>query len=213
MRNKTGKRSSTLRGIDRGAAGRVSPFVLDAAQRTISIKASRLQAPQNIYDADLAGIEHRVGDVRLFFGKLKRAVPDSLRTRIEIRYPVETFYKHFWNNSRDFHERIRAYMEQWPSTKELKRPRLSEMETDKDHSEWANFDYMAHSGTEGAIDFFHLPPGGLARFAKTGSVDDLELEAILRVQLSVGELLAFLDSCTAIAAEVESYLPPGMRKE
>ena len=213
MGNKAGKRSSALRRADRGAAGRASPLVLDAAQRTISINTSRLQAPQNIYDADLAGIEHRVGDVRLFFGKLKWAVPDKLRTRIEVRYPVETFYKHFWNNSREFHEEIRAYMQQWPSAEERKRPRLSEMEADKDHSEWANFDYMAHSGTEGAIDFFHLPPGGLARFAKTGSVDDLELEAILRVQLTVGELLALLDCCTAIAAEVESYLPPGMRKE
>ena len=186
--------------------------MVNTADGTVSIDPTKLGAPQNIYDADLAGIEHRVGDVRLFFGKLKRAVPNKLRTRIEIRYPVETFYRHLWKNSRAFHKEIRGYMQQWPAAEKPDPTRLSEMEADRDHSEWANFDYMAHSGTEAAIDFFHLSPGGLARFAKSASVDDLELEAILRVQLTVGELLALLDRCADVAAEVKSYLPPSVRE-
>ena len=209
------KKAGTRRSVERrnsAGARRLSALVVNISEKSISVDVSKLQAPQNIYDADLAGIEHRVGDIRLFFGKLKRAAANKLRTRLEIRYPVETFYTHFWGNSRGFHERVRNYVKQWPSDQERDRPQLSEMEADKDHSEWANFDYMAHSGTEAAIDFFHLSPGGLSRFAQTASVDDLELEAILRVQLTVGELLALLDRCAHVAAEVESYLPPSVRE-
>lgn len=219
MKKSGGSRRSTLRKRDATSARRLNAIVVDASERSIGVDVSRLPRPQNIYDADLAGIEHRYGDVRLFFGKLKRAAQNTLRTRVEIRYPVETFYKHWWQNSRSFHERARQYVKQWPSAEwwpsehERGELRLSEMEADKDHSEWANFDYMAHSGTEAAVDFFHLSPGGLARFAKTASADDLELEAILRVQLTVGELLALLDRCIDVASEVESYLPPSVRDE
>ena len=66
---------------------------------------------------------------------------------------------------------------------------LHELSADKDHSEWANFDFMGYSGTEAAMDFFHLPPGDIARFGKTGVAANLVLEPILRVQLGVGQLL------------------------
>ena len=193
------------------ASQQLNALQVNASERSIVIDMSKLAPPQNIYDADCAGVEHRRGDVRLFFGKLKLPGRNQLRSRIEIRYPVETFYRHLWQNSRSFHEKLREYAQQWPSDHGRDQLSLTEVEADKDHSEWANFDYIAHSGTEAAIDFFHLPAAALARF-KQGSVNDLELEAVLRVQLTADELLRLLDRCAEVVSEIESYLPNNVRE-
>jgi hypothetical protein len=192
---------------------RVGALSVDVSERSIGIDMSKLPQQQKIYDADLAWIEHHPGDVRLLFGKLNNMTRASLRTRVEVRYPVECFYKHWWMNSRGLHERLREYAKRWPQDEELARLQPGKMEAEKEHSEWANFDYMAHSGTEAVVDFFHLSPAGLARFAKSASVRDLELEPVLRVQLIFGELLTLLDRCADVVSEIESYLPSNFREE
>ena len=210
MKNK----GTIARRSPRSASGRkVGALSVDVSRQLVTIDMSKLPLQQNIYDADLAWIEHRPGDVRVLFGKLKRPNLDALRTRVEIRYPVEAFYKHLWENSRDLHKSLRSYAEQWPQDEEHGRLRPDEMEAEKEHSEWANFDYIAHSGTEAVIDFFRLSPGGMARFMQTESATDLELVAALRVQLAVGALLKLLDRCDEVASEVESYLPAKLREE
>lgn len=211
MTKRAGKRRPMVPRGDSGSSQQLNAVLVNASERSIAIDVSRLAPPQNIYDADCAGVEHRRGDVRLFFGKLKLPRRDQLRSRIEIRYPVETFYKHLWQNSRGFHERLRQYAQQWSSDYGHDQLILTEVEAEKDHSEWANFDYMAHSGTEAAIDFFHLPAAALARF-KQGSANDLELAAILRVQLTAYELLRLLDRCADVVSEIESYLPNNVRE-
>ena len=115
MTKSAGKRRSIVRRGNSGSSQQLTALQVNASERSIAIDVSRLAPPQNIYDADCAGVEHRRGDVRLFFGKLKLPRRDQLRSRIEIRYPVETFYKHLWQNSRGFHERLRQYAQQWSS--------------------------------------------------------------------------------------------------
>ncbi len=182
-------------------------LILNAEDRSVSIDMSRLGPPLKTYDADLASLEHRENDIRLFFGKLRLPGRDSLATRVEIRYPIELFHKHLWQNSREFHGRLRERAEALRISRSMERCQLHEMEADKDHSEWANFDFMGYSGTEAAIDFFHLPPTDLARFEKTGAMMNVALEPILRVQLGVGQLLRLLDSCADAVPEIENYLP------
>ena len=130
-----------------------------------------------------------------------------MRTRVEIRYPIEAFYCHFWQNSRGFHERVRTFARQRQLSEPREQHNLCDLEADRDHSEWANFDYMAHSGTEAVIDFFHLPPAELARFTQTGDASGLDLEAILRIQLDVSQLLGLLDSCSEAISEIQRHLP------
>lgn len=183
-------------------------LILNAEDRSVSVDLSRLGPPLKTYDADLASLEHRESDVRLFFGKLRLPERDALSTRVEIRYPIELFYKHLWQNSREFHGRLseRAAALRISQSSDRRR-QLHELRSGKDHSEWANFDFMGYSGTEAAIDFFHLPPTDLARFEKTGVMSNVALEPILRVQLGVDQLLGLLESCADAAPEIEKYLP------
>jgi len=50
-----------------------------------------------MYDADTAWVEElSTGDVRLFFAKRDRNDSGQLRSRLEIRYPVENLVGHLW---------------------------------------------------------------------------------------------------------------------
>ena len=182
-------------------------LILNAEDRSVSVDLSKLGSPLKTYDADLASLEHSGSSVRLFFGKLRLPKRGSLATRVEIRYPIEFFYKHLWQNSREFHGRLRERAAALRISESPAQRQLHELEADKDHSEWANFDFMGYSGTEAAIDFFHLPPTDFARFEKTGAMANVALEPILRVQLGVDQLLGLLESCADAAPEIEKYLP------
>ena len=88
-------RKSSVAVTQRRSAGkRTGALILNAEDRSISIDLSKLASPQRTYDADLASLEHREGDVRLFFGKLRLPKRSTLATRVEIRYPIEFFYNH-----------------------------------------------------------------------------------------------------------------------
>ena len=203
-------RKSSVAVTQRRSAGkRTGALILNAEDRSVSIDVSKLAPPQRTYDADLASLEHREGDVRLFFGKLRLPKRSTLATRVEIRYPIEFFYNHLWKNSRAFHEGLRERAASVIVSRSSDQRQLHELSADKDHSEWANFDFMGYSGTEAAMDFFHLPPGDIARFGKTGVAANLVLEPILRVQLGVGQLLGLLDACADTIPEIEKYLPRG----
>ena len=43
--------------------------MIGPADRSISVNLSKLDSPQNEYDADVAWVEHKPGDVRILFGK------------------------------------------------------------------------------------------------------------------------------------------------
>lgn len=202
------KRTSLAASQRSWAARRTGALILNAEDRSISIDVSKLGPPQRTYDADLASLEHREGDIRLFFGKLKLPERNTLASRVEIRYPIESFYHHLWHNSRKFHDALRGRAASVLS-RPLDQRQLHTLIADRDHSEWANFDFMGYSGTEAVIDFFHLPTTDIARFEKTGAAPNLGLEPILRVQLGVDQLLGLLESCAESVPEIEKYLPRG----
>lgn len=174
--------------------------------RSIKIDLSKLSAPTNLYDADLATIFHSDGEVSLFFAKKAIGEENKLRTRIELRYPPENLVHHFWKNSRDFHVRLRQFAEDWPKKKALEAD-LRSWSSARDHSEWVNFEAMSHAGTEATIDFYQLPPPGIARFNQGLGSGNLQIVPIVRVQLTVFEMLRLLDATAPVVAEIERYLP------
>jgi len=175
--------------------------------KTIRIDYAKLETPGNVYDADYAWITHRAGSTSLFFGKLNHDSPGSLRTRLEVRYPIEAFLRHFWANSRTFHQKLKEFAADWPIDPERAATDPRGFKAEKEHSEWANFEYVAHSGSEAGIDFFRLPPAGIAQFAKGQGTSGLKCSSVVRVHLTSFELLQLLDQVDAAADAVRGYLP------
>jgi hypothetical protein len=206
--------NQSLARIPASDSGQTAPVHIGAlrvggARREIVIDMTKLASPPNAYDADVAWVEHSPGQpVVFYFGKLDRQ-GRGLKSRLALRYPPENFVTHFWKNSRAFHDGLREYVARWPSDAKRLALHPEEMDAQRDHSEWVNFDYMAHSGTEAGIDFFHIPPAGVARYAKNQGTAGLELLPRIRVQLTVQELLNLLEACAPIAEEVKEYMPTG----
>jgi hypothetical protein len=61
-------------------------------------------------------------------------------------------------------------------------------DADRDHSEWANIETMAHSGTEASLDFYTLPASGIAKFMKGQGSSQLIVRPVVRVQMNIFEL-------------------------
>jgi hypothetical protein len=66
---------------------------------------------------------------------------------------------------------------------------------------------MAHAGTEASIDFYQLPPFGLAQFSKGSGASQLVVTPIVRVQMTIFELCRLLDAVAKVVTEIEAYLP------
>lgn len=200
--------------VDRQPSAGSKLEVLDDAistglDRSLTIDMAKLPTPNLSYDADYAWIEHQPGDLRLFFAKRNRDNPLGLRSRLEVRYPPESLVGHFWRNSREFHQQMKAFAVQWPKHHERDDVRPETLKTDKEHSEWANFEAMAHSGTEAMIDFFTLPVWGVAKFVGGQGSSGLKMVPVVRIQMTVFELTRLLDSMESVVTEIKNYLPPG----
>jgi hypothetical protein len=175
--------------------------------RTINIDLAKLPSPLNVYDADFAWIEHHAGRVSLLFGKGNRDEPGKLRTRLEVRYPPENLVGNFWRNSREFHRKLRAYVDKWPADGLRDSVDPAKMPAGRDHSECANFEAIAHAGTEAVIDFYLMPPVGIARYAQGQGSAGLKFSPVVRVHLSIFELIRLLDASGSVVEQINSYLP------
>ncbi|SRR6266545_4445226 len=204
-----GKHNRALAEVSRGRPDiALDAVYLEGSDKNIHINPSKLSPPVNFYDADLAWAEERHGAVSLFFAK-EHLSGKKLRTRVEIRYAYEPFILHFWHNSRDFHKGLReAYPSRFLPQEGMPRGSLTAMESDREHSDWANFEYICYHGTQASLDFFRLPPAGIARFLTSGGSSGLVVEPILRIHTTAGELCHLLDLCEPIAERVRGILPP-----
>lgn len=207
------RRSSGGRALERRPAGRSETRVVEdpisvGLDKTISIDLSKVAAPANIYDADIAWVTHQPGLVSLFFGKRDLNEKGRLRTRLELRYPAENLVHHFWNNSRDFHEKVRAFVGLWPTAAtQAPQPSVGDWKAEKDHSEWVNFEAMAHAGSEATLDFYSIPAFGIAKYRGGGGTASLKIIPIVRVNLTVFELLRLMDAVAPVIRAIEEYLP------
>lgn len=214
MTSKVRHQQRALARMDRQPSAGSLPHVVDPVSvgldRSITIDMAKLPQPTVSYDADYAWIEHKPGDVRLFFAKGTHDDQGRLRSRLELRYPPESLLGHFWRNSREFHERMKTFAAKWPDVRDDRDAvRPETFKAEKEHSEWANFESMAHSGTEALIDFYSLPVTGLARFVAGQGSDGLKIISVVRVQMTIFELTRLLDSMEQTVREIENYLPEG----
>src|SRR5262245_26469562 len=72
--------------------------------KQIRVDMSKLPPPANVYDADVAWVEHSAPSISLMFGKRVPGSADEFRTRLEIRYPPENLVRQLWRNTRSFHD-------------------------------------------------------------------------------------------------------------
>ena len=206
-RRSGGSRAIERRPADQTEARFVEDPITVGLDKNINIDLTKVAAPANIYDADVAWVTHQPGQVSLFFGKRDLNGKNRLRTRLELRYPAENLVHHFWNNSRDFHERLRAFVSLWPDSANTA-PRLADAwQAEKDHSEWVNFEAIAHAGTEATLDFYSIPAVGIARFRRGDGSASLTIVPVVRVNLTVFELLRLMDAIKPVVKDIEAYLP------
>jgi hypothetical protein len=179
---------------------------------SIGIEPKKLPVPTNVYDADFAWPVLRYGAVSLFFGKADEPGVNGqleLRSRVEVRYPAESFFHHLWVNSREFHRKLPEILQKAPRWDGRDQINPAGLKAEREHSEWANFDILFQSGSQASLDFYLLPPSSLGFYnavrKATGQADPslLRVEPVLRVFTTTRELEHLLDACSAIADELE----------
>lgn len=181
-------------------------------ETSLGIDSSKLEAPERGYDADVAWIDYRTGKLSLYFAKLNRIDPSMLQSCLEIRYPPEDFVNTFWRISAGFLEKLKTYVDSWPhEAMDLVVP-PTKATTERFYSEWVSFTYMSHSGTEAALDFYHLSPAAIARYAQRKTVEGMRLRAVVRVQMTVFELFALMNRATPIVEDIMKILPSSHRQ-
>lgn len=174
---------------------------------TIFVNTAHLGTPPHSYDATFASVELRHNAISLFFGKENPEDPHRLQSRLEVRYPVEGFVLHLVRNSRRFHADIKKHLALWSNRTPEAVQELSALHADKSHSEWVNFDYISRSGSQASLDFFHLPPSGLARWVQGQGSKGVELVPKIRVLTTLTQLDILLDSAVKLAEKVAPTLP------
>jgi hypothetical protein len=179
---------------------------------SIKVNLAKLAAPVNVYDADMAWLKHKTGVLSLFFAKRSLSEEKIFRTRLEVRFPPENFVQ-FWENSKDFAGRVSTFIDKWPKDEERSQLDPAGWKAEKDHSEWANFGTIAHSGTEAALDFYTLPPAGVARYIMGQGTSQLILTPVVRVQMTIFELSILLETMAVTVSNIKDYLPKSLTEE
>lgn len=197
----------------KNAVGVYQQGALEVTAKGLKVNAAKLREPDLVYEADFAWVKVRNGAVSLFFGKQDLNDATKLRTRLEIRFPFESFIKHFWQTSREFHVAMREYIAQAPGDPDRDRVSAESMQGLKDHSQRANFNYIARYGTEAALDFYYLGPTGVASLAQGLGTNALHMDPVARVQITTQELLRLLDQAEPLVANLTAQLPLAERED
>jgi hypothetical protein len=185
----------------------IGPFLVNSEENSIALDVSKVEGPDRVYDADVGWIEHRSGTASLVFAKFDRDEPGQLKSRLEVRYPPEDLLLTFWGNSRSFFGRLRSYVSKWDAeSRQTTTPPL-EARAAQSHSEWASFTYMSHSGSEAALDFYHIAPSALAIWARNKETRNLKLRSIVRVQMTTFELYSLILRVQTALDEIRAHIP------
>ena len=195
------------------ATRQIGALRVGLADNSIAIDASKLDAPSQGYDADVAWVDYRPGNVSLLFAKHSRDDAEVLQSRLEVRYPVENLILTFWKGSPEFYDKLQSYVESWPQAARFVAEPPLKSRAEKSHSEWASYAYLSHSGTAAGIDFYYLSSSAIARFAKSGSVEGLRLRPVVRVQLTSFALFKLLEQVRALVGEIEASVSERHRNE
>ncbi len=117
----------------------------------LGIDFSKAPVPEHFYVADYLYVEEDQSQIMLSFGKLDRPATDRLRSKVEIYFSPVMFVRQLWASSREFHERLKKYVE----TRGLRPPRWDRLfEAPKVQTFQSNQVMMLLSEGESLLDFF-----------------------------------------------------------
>lgn len=170
---------------------------------SIRVNTANIGTPADVYDADFAWVEYRLGVVRFFFAA--ESTTQHLHTCLLVKMSAEGFFHHFWENSREFHARLKERAERRSGLRDKTRDELrpETWDVEKRHALTANFDVLSHAGNEAQIDFFHLPPSGLAFWTKLEDGRGMKFSPKVRVLLTTDELFRLLEEAEKIVPVIE----------
>jgi hypothetical protein len=189
-----------------GLSRQVGALRFDDERAAIAVDGSKVLAPDRVYDADVAWIEHRAGAVSIFFAKINRDEAEAFSSRLEVRYAPEDFIITFWSHSARFADSLTKFVAKWPA--EAMSSTFSEnWPARQAHSEWASYTQMSHSGTASTVDFSYLAPSGLARYAQTRDITGAKITPVVRIQLTAFTLHGLLERARELNEVIRTYLP------
>jgi hypothetical protein len=187
--------------------GALPPYVVRVDGSGVVLDPQHFPIPDQIYDADFGWVEYRGGAFSFLFGKRDLNDETRLRSRIELRLSIDSFVN-FWKYSGgDFMKRVTENLEAAPVLKEglPGDPRL--MKADRDHSDWATIVIATLAGSQGQIDFFHLPQGDMVAFEKSQDVRRLAVQTVVRIYTTPAILQNILLDASRLVQELGSKLP------
>jgi hypothetical protein len=166
---------------------------VDATTAIMEIGVDYAQAPvpHLNYDADYCDVVQGRTGITFVFGKLK-AGSGHLRTKIEITFSEEHFYRQVWGTSRDLHRIVEQ------SGHSKLSPVESFSDTDKVQCLRANNVFMAVLGEEAVLDFYYISPGDV-HLARQKQKKEIALDAVVRVVVSTAVLVELLEKCKPFA--------------
>ena len=186
----TGKKPVTVRIVHAGPVQTTVEMAID--YRCVDI-------PNRAYFADYCDVQKgRIG-YSLVFGKLE-AGGTTVRTKIEVTFPKEMFFRLLWGTSRGIHE----ILGKLPLQK--LEPIKPNIHTDKVQTFRANNLFMGMWGEDAVLDFYFLSPRSLGELNLTPKVE-AELEPIIRVAMDTALLYEFLEKCRPFVEEHSEASP------
>jgi hypothetical protein len=125
--------------------------------------------------------------------------------------PPEDFLRSL-SISRAFYRVIREQAGKWGAEAlNVTAPPIG-VRAEKSHSEWANFVYIAFAGTGASIDLYQMSIAGVARYAKKRDISGLSLSPVLRIHLSLFELVRLLTEGYTLKDQILRDAPEEVRK-
>jgi hypothetical protein len=175
---------------------------------------SKVDPPAQVYVAEHVTVKIHRGAVGMFFAQSRPAKAEKLLTRLELRYPFEHFYREFWLNSQDFHQRLRTNMEKYAALAPTADERVDGTgDAEQIAFMCVNYCMCAQTGSESMMDFYHVSPRSSFLYEHTKDLSMFEFEPKVRVQLTSWELLHMMDECERLAKVIGPQLPPIEKKK
>jgi hypothetical protein len=191
-----------------------STYLKPNADGTLLLDWSKVEPPSQVYVAEHAAVKVHRGAVGMFFAQSRPGKTDRLLTRLELRYPFEHFYREFWKNSREFHERLRTTMLKYAALAPKDEERVDATgDADQIAFMCVNYNMAAQTGSESMMDFYHVSPRSSFQYERTRDLSMFEFDPKVRVQLTSWEMLHIMDECDAVAKVIGPQLPAIERKE
>ncbi len=173
----------------------------------IGINLAKLQAPSDVYDGDFAWAEKGYGSINLLFAKAGLSSRSELKSKLEIRMSAENFVM-FWRHTQNFYGILKnEHLARIPKIVASTSFDPQTVTAKSEHSTWASIVAVSYTGGAASADFFLIPPNAIGSYQQTNDPAQLVVTPVLRALFGTHALLALLESCRGIAAEVEPMLP------